>query len=258
MKGWDWCFEPSSLYHQNSAGDFETIVFNDGSINDIIEGMLSVVVPHVMPIFEKGIDCKSALDEVKNYEASVFDEKTCMINDSRRYWWYIKIGDYVTAIKGISAILDDMSFNIYSRQNQVGIREKRLQYIKLDYEIGMSDDYRQTKKTVLSREDIDSEYKRTLLSRDMFFENYKLSRFPSMAMNDITKLKNEIEQLMDTSSPLSKDLRIQETEHEKRKHPKVNFFSNLIDKLSIPDVGYFQNLIAQNEAISYEYLKHPR
>jgi len=257
MKEWDWVFEPSTLRRQNSGGAYETIVFNDGSIIDIINDMLSVVVSHVIPIFGKGIDCESALNEISNYEASEYDAKTCAAYNAGRYMWYIKLGDYEKAILGLNVILKQLHYNEYSRLHQRRIRERRLQCIRLDHEIGMSDNYEKTKLEVLSRENVDTDYKNNLLSRDIYFKNYKTSRFSTIAMNNISMLDYEIAQLMKDNSAMSSDLKKLESEVETRRCQKIDYYTNLIERLSVPDTDYISGLVARNESESLAFLNQP-
>jgi len=257
MKGWNWRFETSSLYRQCKNGDYETIYFNDGCADDIVSDMLSIVSTNVMPIFEKGVDCASAIEELRKYESSVYDDKHYAMLDNGRYLWYIKIGDYVKAACRLEAIIEQQHCDGYDRLVQTILREKRIRYLRLDHEIGMSDDFQKTKYEVLSREGIDPEYKEQLLSRDMFFAYYKQSRSAAVFTREISKLNQELGQLSDDHSSLSIEIEKQRVETEMRRQPKIEHYKNLLERLRVPDTVYLEALISNNEKKSMEFLNNP-
>ena len=257
MKGWDWNFIPSSLYHQNKEGTYETIIFNDGSVDDIVENMLSIVVAHVIPIFEKGVDCKSALDELKNYEVRVYGKELFTVNSSASYWMYIKIGDYEKAILYLRERIAERQANPYERNEVIKNNRKRLNIANLEYELVTSKNYQQVKLDILSRNEVDEDFKKHLSVSDMVYTNAKFTGFVSSLQQMIPTLENEIKQLEDANSSMAAALKVKEIEHAQKAIKDINSFSEQIELLSIPDIDYFQKLISEQEASSLEYLKHP-
>ena len=193
-KKWcDWEFETFMPKHQNhqkkensgeiAKGSNENanvnvkntlIVDNDGSASEIVEKMLMVIISCIIPVFERGVDAKTAYEELIRVEKDIH---TCVpggvvMNNYGFVCLCIQAKDYEKAYQHMEAIV---------KQN-IGIAEFDRVFIKREEEMGLY----------------------------------------------IDKCSNEI-----------------------KKRIKV------LQKLSIPDADYFQNLIAENEAKSFEYLKYP-
>ena len=116
---WDWKFEPAEIY--SSEGH---IIFNDGSEEDIVNCMLSIVKTKVLPIFDRAIDSKSALYELEKHEMGIYGQ--VLPSSSRStYLTYLKLGDYKKAHEFLSrqiAITEkSIAANIKSRERNDGI-----------------------------------------------------------------------------------------------------------------------------------------
>jgi hypothetical protein len=257
MKGHDWVFEPTSLYQQNNERVYETLAFDDGSEKDIAENMLSIVAAYVINIFANGIDCKSALAELKKYEISIYGKKLFIANSYSAFLMNIKIGNFDEAISYLKARIEERRTNPYNRFDIIEKKRKALNIAKLKNELVISNDYKQTINDILSRVEVDEEFKQSLLSWGEIFANAKFTEFAISLRERIPMLEKEIEQLIDVKSKLSADLAVKEWKYANKVSVEINNFSEQIKLLSKPDVTYFQKLMAENEAKSLEYLKHP-
>lgn len=148
LKGWDWKFEPSEMYTNGKH-----IVFNDGSIEDIVDSMLSIVKAKVIPIFSRAIDCKSALTELEKHEREVYGEIQFTKVSQCTYLTYIKLKEYKNAYEFLARqitseeeviahnvmyrkkfaeiIKNDETPEEYQNAAQVRLQEKRDELIKL-------------------------------------------------------------------------------------------------------------------------------
>ena len=229
----------------------------------VVDEMLSLAMLHVIPMFERGTDWKSGTDEINNYWEAVHGN-VLRSSYHENFFLYIKAGEYEKAIPPVQKLIKQRQFNPYCRLNQIKIREQHLQNLKLDHELGMSDNYQQTKLDILSREDVSSLYKEELTSRELFFETYntplELSKTPfaSIALQLISNVEGELEQLKDIDSPLSKSIKAREMDYTENSRKIIERYNDLLMRLSIPDVEYFDNLFAENEAKAREYLSNPR
>ncbi|OQB23825.1 MAG: hypothetical protein BWY11_01555 [Firmicutes bacterium ADurb.Bin182] len=131
-----------------------------------------------MPIFERGVDSKTAYAELINYEKKIYTSIPggVIMNNYRFVIMCIQAGDYEKAFQHMLAIV---------KQNEESFRINVAEYEK----------------------------KGDIKEFNFYVEN---------STPELQRLKDELH------------------------------------RLSIPDVEYFQNLVAQNTAISLEYLKNPR
>ena len=257
MKGWDWQFVASSLHKQNVKGDYETIVFNDGSIDNIVENMLKVTISHIIPIFEKGIDCKSALDVLRNYELITYGKELYKAKTYGVYLTYIKIGNYDKAISYLRENIQKMLDNPYDIKLLLDIKQQHLNIAKLKYELVTSENFQLKKNDILVRDDVDEDFKKQLILSDTIYKA-KPADFVSSLESMISMFENEIEQLLDVNSSMTIELKVKEIEHSNKMKNEIEYCYYQIELLSIPDVEYFQKLISENEARSISYLLNPK
>ena len=115
LKGWDWKFEPMELYYEKGH-----IVFNDGSVEDIVKNMLSIVESKVLPIFERAINCKSALAEQEKHEIEVFGKIMFTEVNQYTYLTYLKLGEYEKAsaflARRIAQSEESIAHNVRNRE----------------------------------------------------------------------------------------------------------------------------------------------
>ena len=120
LKGWDWRFEPSEMYTNGKH-----IVFNDGSIDDIVDSMLSVVKSRVIPIFSRAIDCQSALTELEKHEREVYGEVLFTSVRNSAYLTYLKRSEYENAYaflaRKIASAEESIVNNVMYRKKNAGI-----------------------------------------------------------------------------------------------------------------------------------------
>ena len=254
MRKRPWEFVPSKLGAKNAEGEQEEISFNEGSIESIVDSMLSIVVSHVIPLFEKGVDCKSAIEEINKYGIAVYGEELAESYDHGRYWWYIKIGDYKKAIECLQKSIKRIRFNPYEKIWQLKLKNETLVNLKLENERTFSA-AQQVNLNLLSCNKTNEKVKEQFLNH---IEHTKKSNVKLIVLQQrILELEHEIEQLKDPNSLLSKELKDQEVEYEGRIRKAVEPLQKLIDLLSIPDIEYFKKVIEEKEAKSLEYLKAP-
>jgi len=260
LKRWYWQFIPSTIIHTNRDGELETIVFNDGNFEDIVDDMLSVFLLNIMPVFEKATNFKLAFDEVKKLDLFMYGEKSAEIFDNRRYWWYIILGDYERAIRGIEFVIQEIQSNSdiknFTRLNQIADAEKRLHHYKLKHELA-SKDYEQTKLDILARDDVDAEFKEQLVTDDELIKPYETLTYIRRQIRNSEKELKQVEDVNSSSSKELEEIEVIHVEKEKKLQEKVDQMRKEIELLSIPDVEYFTRIIAKDEAEARECLSNP-
>ena len=257
IKNWDWTFEPSLVYHQNEEGVFEPIVFNDGTIENIVEDMTIIVKNKVIPIFERGIDCRTALEELEGFEEAVYGKRLFIPISRSSYLTFLKTGNYKKASQYLHEVIQKKSCNHYERIRVIREKEKRLKIAKAECELITSSDYFKTKADIQSRNDLDKEFRKNLVRSDMFYQNAKNTGHLQRLLDAIPILENDIRQLNNVNSAMAKELKEKEFEHSNKVNKEIEPILEEIKLLSIPDTGYFQKLITDNEVKSLEYLKYP-
>ena len=119
LQRWDWRFEPGEIYSSHGH-----IIFNDGSEEDIVDSMLSIVKTNVLPIFDSAINCDSALNELEKHELEIYGQ---VIASSRLsiYLTHLKQGNYHKAYeflsRQISITENSIAANIKTRERNAGI-----------------------------------------------------------------------------------------------------------------------------------------
>lgn len=260
MKKWQWYFTPFSQSSKNSEGIFETVVINDGSIEDIVDDMLSIFLLHVMPIFEKAIDFESMFIEVKKLELLLYGEETSSVFDNRRYWWYIKKGDYKKAIQCLQFVITEaqpISKEKFTKLGWIKTSEKQLCQYKLKLELVKSKNHEHTRLDIISRENIDADFRKQLVSGDIIIKDYET---PTYIRRMIRDLEKHLKLAEDENSRWSKELKEIEAMHisgEEIQQEKISQMQRVIELLSIPDTDYFLQVIANNETKSHDYLNSP-
>jgi len=261
VRGRHWQFEKFSQYAKNRQGIYETLVADDGDIEDIVDDMLLVITSCVVPIFEKAIDCNSALEEIKKHDIYVYGEKIAAVYDSRRHWWYIKIGNYEKAMQGLTSIIEqhqsalDTNLKKFDRLVQIEVRREYIDYYTLQYELAKSNDPVQTRLDMLSNENLPQRFREHLLS-----EGWEIAFSvgnPSIAKRQIRDFERALKELMDENSSYSKELIDTWRKCKERADESIEQYSNLVKLLSIPDRAYFHKIISQNELQSQEYFASP-
>ena len=263
MKGWAWELSPSTQYSKDERGMMNTIVFNDGSIEDIVEDMLSVFVKYILPLFEEATEFKNAMKIIKEYETSVYGEKSSEISDRRRYWWYILIGEYEEAVQRLNSLIEEAKSAMETKSNQYGRdkwiaeSEKRLGLYKLKYEIVKSSDYKKTIMEVISGDCVDADVREQLLSNERFIKDYETMPYIQRQIRDTTR---HLKQAEDADSAWSKELNKIEALYISGVRVVQNRISQMSDELAlllVRDIEYFQKIITENEAKSREYFSNP-
>ena len=76
---------------------FTGLKLSDEEIDSAVSEMLSIVVSHVLPTFERGVDWKSGYDEMRIVEKQIFGKRPYSPHHGS-YYKHIKAGEYEEAI----------------------------------------------------------------------------------------------------------------------------------------------------------------
>jgi len=75
---------------------FTGVKLSDEEVNSAVDEMISLVVSHVLPIFERGKDWKSGYDEMEMFKKRIYGNKLYPPGESR-YYMYLKAKKYEKA-----------------------------------------------------------------------------------------------------------------------------------------------------------------
>ena len=251
-----WEFHSSSPLQYNDDEEYLPIVSESQYVEQMVNCMLSIIISDVVPFFERAIDCKTALDEIRKFETYLYGNEYAEKNEASNYLWHIKLGNYDKALKAIRGIMKHQQASGETEQLDrhywIKSTEQLIARYKLQYELATSDDVQQSRLDMLLREDITNNFREHLLSDgwEMIFS----IKNPSVAKKQIKELENDLALLMDENSPRSKELMELEISKKKARAGIDEQYSKLIELLTIPDTEYFHKHIKEQEAKSLEYL----
>ena len=253
-----WEYHPSSPFQYNDDEEYVLINSEDKYIEEMIDNMLNIVITHVIPFFERAYDCKSALEMIKEYETSIYGHDIAVKNEAAQYWWHIKLGLYERALEHLQVVKRNRQLhnedNMFDRANRIDETKMLIDYFKLQYELATSIDVHQTRKDMLSRDSINESFKRNLQSDS--WQTICSVGNPMIAKKQIRAAERELMKLLDENSPRSKELSELKIAKEKKLRDASEYFSELIELLSIPDTAYFRMHIKAKEEKSRAFLEN--
>ena len=254
MKGRSWKLESYSITDLGLRGSSEARLFDDGNVMDILHEMREIVEQHIIPIFQRSTDSKSALSELQKYELSVYGKKLFTSCSTGAFLTNVKYGNYDDAIAYLNHCIAQRTDNPYDKGRVLSQKRKSLIIAKLKYDLVTCDNYQDLKSEILAKDDIDEEIKNQVLANETFYLMARRSNFAKRIKQSIAELEREIAELKNEDSRNSLDIRERSANFVKEAETEIADFRRKIELLSEGKVDEFELEIREKEAISNAFL----
>ena len=230
----------------------------------IVPEMLEIITKIVIPLFERAQDSVTSLNELIKFSNEYELGETGVLYWDNAFYTYLKLGQYEKAIDLTADRIKKVPPNIYRKEAYIEKLETNLREVRFEYELStIKGNFEKKRKEILEEENLSK----------AFISNAAIGgRYQSINQNskDIInqrilrsiisikeRLETELEELQTEESEASRRREAKELKEDQYRARKIAELLEIIRLLSIPDRGYFDELIRNNEAISREYLKHP-
>lgn len=96
---------------------------SEKSISDVTKKMLTATIDHLIPFFERAVDCRSAYNEICKLQKKLYGQ--IVMHDYSMVYFNIKIGCFNKAIEHLKAIEDQINEDDSDTLSRLGPEDKK-------------------------------------------------------------------------------------------------------------------------------------